>query len=47
LPGKELDLMPHRRELARPVLCPAAGFHADQACRPVGKVFEELLALEL
>jgi len=29
------------------MLCAAAGFHANEARLPVGKVFEKLLALEL
>ncbi len=39
--------MPERLQLARPVVGTAAGFHADQAGREVGKEQGELRTLEL
>jgi len=43
----EFDLVTHRREFPGPVLRTAARFHTDQAGRPIGKVLQKLLALEL
>ena len=36
-----------RRELPRPVMCPATGFHADQTGLQIGEEAQHVLALEL
>jgi len=45
--GQELDLVPQFLELARPMLGSATGFHANYTACAIGKMFEELVALQL